>query len=80
MPRLVDADGKPMAPAAKLIELAARLSNDYGMPIALPATLAARRKGASVLAVTLRSLETVAPRARALAETAAAAAQRTHEE
>ena len=62
LPRLVDADGKPMAPAAKLIELAARLSNDYGMPIALPATLAARR-GASVLAVTLRSLETVAPRA-----------------
>ena len=60
LPRLVDADGKPMAPAAKLIELAARLSNDYGMPIALPATLAARRKGASVLAVTLRSLETVA--------------------
>ena len=80
LPRLVDADGKPMAPAAKLIELAARLSNDYGMPIALPATLAARRKGASVLAVTLRSLETVAPRATPLAETAAAAAQRTHEE
>ena len=44
LPRLVDADGKPMAPAAKLIELAARLSNDYGMPIALPATLAARRR------------------------------------
>ena len=63
LPRLVDADGKPMAQAAKLIELAARLSNDYGMPIALPATLAARSKGASVLAVTLRSLETVAPRA-----------------
>ncbi|WZB71856.1 hypothetical protein WJ968_08990 [Achromobacter xylosoxidans] len=80
LPRLVDADGKPMAQAAKLIELAARLSNDYGMPIALPATLAARRKGASVLAVTLRSLETVAPRATPLAETAAAAAQRTHEE
>ena len=33
-----------MAQAAKLIELAARLSNDYGMPIALPATLAARSK------------------------------------
>ena len=79
LPRLVDADGKPMAQAAKLIELAARLSNDYGMPIALPATLAARSKGASVLAVTLRSLETVAPRATPLAETAAAA-QRTHEE
>lgn len=80
LPWLFDADGKPVAQAAKLIELAARLSNDYGMPIAVPASLAARRKGASVLAVTLRSLEAVAPRVTPLAETAAAAAQRTHEE
>ncbi|WP_258130030.1 DUF6493 family protein [Achromobacter anxifer] len=80
LPQLFDAEGKPLAQAGKLIELAARLSNDYGMPIALPATLAARRKGASVLAVTLRSLEAVVPRATPLAETAAAAAQRTHEE
>jgi hypothetical protein len=79
LPQLFDAEGKPLAQAVKLIELAARLSNDYGMPVALPAALAARRKGASVLAVTLRSLEAVLPRVTPLAETAAAAAQRTHE-
>lgn len=78
LPQLFDAAGKPPAQAGKLIELAVRLSNDYGMPIALPATLAARRKGASVLAVTLRSLEAVAPRVTPLAETAVAAAHRTH--
>ncbi|WP_312431251.1 DUF6493 family protein [Achromobacter sp.] len=80
LPQLLDADGKPLAQAGKLIELAARLSDDYGMPITLPATLAARRKGASVLAVALRSLEAVAPRVTPMAETAAAAAQRSHEE
>lgn len=80
LPQLLDADGKPLAQAGRLIELAARLSADYGMPITLPATLAARRKGASVLAVTLRSLEAVAPRVTPLAETAAAAAQRALEE
>jgi len=80
LPQLLDADGKPLAQAGKLIELAARLSDDYGMPITLPATLAARRKGASVLAVTLRSLEAVVPRVTPLAETAAAAAQRAFEE
>ncbi len=79
LPQLFDAGGKPLAQAGKLIELAARLSNDYGMPVALPAALAARRKGTSVLAVTLRSLEAVAPRVTPLAETAAAAAQRTLE-
>lgn len=79
LPQLLDADGKPLAQAGKLIELAARLSDDYGMPMALPATLAARRKGASVLAVSLRSLEAVVPRATPLAITAAAAAQRSHE-
>ncbi|WP_312996118.1 DUF6493 family protein [Achromobacter animicus] len=79
LPQLLDAQGKPLAQAGKLIELAARLSDDYGMPITLPATLAARRKGASVLAVTLRSLEAVAPRVTPLATTAAAAAQRSLE-
>ena len=79
LPQLLDAEGKPLAQAGKLIELAARLSDDYGMPIALPATLAARRKGASVLAVTLRSLEAVVPRVTPLATTAAAAAQRALE-
>lgn len=79
LPQLLDAEGKPLAQAGKLIELAARLSDDYGMPIVLPATLAARRKGASVLAVTLRSLEAVAPRVTPLATTAAAAAQRSLE-
>ncbi len=79
LPQLLDAEGKPLAQAGKLIELAARLSDDYGMPIALPATLVARRKGASVLAVTLRSLDAVVPRVTRLATTAAAAAQRALE-
>ena len=78
LPQIFDVEGKPLAQAGKLIELAVRLSNDYGMPVALPATLAARRKGASVLAVNLRSLEAVVPRVTPLAETAAAAAQQTH--
>ena len=79
LPHLLDAQGKPLAQAVKLIELAARLSNDYGMPVALPDALAARRKGASVLAVTLRGLEVVASRATPLAETAATAARQTQE-
>lgn len=79
LPRLFDAEGKPLAQAAKLIELAARLSHEYGMPVALPAALAARRKGASVLAVTLRGLESVEPRSTPLADAAATAARRTHE-
>jgi hypothetical protein len=79
LPQMFDVEGKPLAQAGKLIELAVRLSNDYGMPVALPATWAARRKGASVLAVNLRSLEAVVPRVTPLAETAAAAAQLTHE-
>ena len=78
LPRLVDADGKPMAQAAKLIELAARLSNDYGMPIALPATLAARAGRVGAGGDLAQPGNRRAARD-ALAETAAAA-QRTHEE
>ncbi|MFJ1302819.1 DUF6493 family protein [Pseudomonadota bacterium AL_CKDN230030165-1A_HGKHYDSX7] len=80
LPHVLDAGGKPIAQAVKLVELAARLSTDYGMPVALPAALAARRKGASVLAVTLRSLESVESGDTGLARAAAEAAQRTHEQ
>ena len=78
LPQVLDTGGKPLAQAVKLVELAARLSTDYGMPVALPAALAARRKGASVLAVTLRSLDAVESRVTALARDAAEAARRTH--
>ncbi|WP_286898669.1 hypothetical protein [Achromobacter sp. UBA2119] len=49
------------------------------MTLCLTERRTALRKGASVLAVTLRSLEAVAPRVTPLATTAAAAAQRSLE-
>ena len=72
---VVDADGKPRTQASKLVELAARLSGDYGTPLVIPSLLAARRKGASALAVAIRTLETVQPQATELVEAAAAAAR-----
>lgn len=72
---VVDADGKPRTQASKLVELAARLSGDYGTPLVIPSLLAARRKGASALAVAIRTLEAVQPQATELVEAAAAAAR-----
>jgi hypothetical protein len=62
--------------AARLIELTARLAADYGTPVAAPDALAGKRKGAAVMAVALRLLDAVTPRATALAEEAAAQALR----
>jgi hypothetical protein len=77
--RLVDAEGKPLAQAGKLVELAARLSADYGTPLPIPAALLARRKGASALAVALQVLESVQPHPTAQAREAATAAQAANE-
>ena len=60
--------------AAKLVELTARLAADYGTPAAVPDALASKRKGSSVMAVALRALDAVTPRATPLAEEAAAQA------
>lgn len=62
---------------ARLVELAARLSAAYGTPVGLPAALAGKAKGASVMAVTLRALAAVAAGPTALAREAAAQAQAT---
>lgn len=77
--RLVDAEGKPLAQAGKLVELAARLSGDYGTPLPIPAALLARRKGASALAVALKVLESVQPHPTTQAREAATAAQAANE-
>ncbi|MCL2829897.1 MAG: DUF6493 family protein [Betaproteobacteria bacterium] len=63
--------------AAKLVELAARLSADYGTPIPVPDAFASKRKGASVMAVALRALDAVIPHPTPLAEDAAAQARRS---
>ncbi|RGE46924.1 hypothetical protein DZC30_00460 [Comamonas testosteroni] len=73
LPHLLDADGKPLTQASKLIELAARLSVDYGWPLPIPEALAARRKGSSALAVALRTLDAVTPQTTPLAREAASA-------
>lgn len=67
----VGVDGRPLNRAGDLVALAARLSADYGTPLALPAVLLARREGASTLSVAVRALETVLPRNTALAREAA---------
>ncbi|QIL74212.1 hypothetical protein G7048_27465 (plasmid) [Diaphorobacter sp. HDW4B] len=74
LPHLMNAEGKPVTQAAKLVELAARLSSDYGTPLTIPALLDKRRKGSSVLAAALQVLAAVQPHATALAEEAAAEA------
>lgn len=66
--------------AARLMELAARLSAAYGTPLALPATLAGKAKGASVMAVALRALAAVTAGPTGLAQEAAAEAQATEHE
>lgn len=75
LPHLLNADGKPLTQASKLIELAARLSVDYGWPLPIPDALAARRKGSSALAVALRTLDAVTPQATPLAREAASSIQ-----
>ena len=60
--------------AAKLVELTARIAADYGTPVPIPDALASKRKGSSVMAVALRALDAVTPRATPLAEEAAAQA------
>lgn len=66
--------------AARLVELAARLSATYGTPLALPATLASKAKGSSVMAVALRALAAVVARPTDLAHEAAAEAHATEHE
>lgn len=73
LPQLLDKDGKPLTQASKLIELAARLSVDYGWPLSIPQALAAKSKGSSALAVALRTLQAVTPQATPLTREAASA-------
>ena len=61
LPALHGADGKPLTQAGKLVELAARLSSEYGTPLAVPESLAARSKGASAQAVSIRALQAITP-------------------
>jgi hypothetical protein len=70
LPHLQDINGKPLTQAGKLVELAAHLSADYGLPLPIPAALAARSKGSSALAVALRTLLTTQPHETALAQQA----------
>ena len=79
LPQVLDAEGKPRSQAGKLVELAARLSIDYGCPVRIPESLASRNKGSSVRAVSLRALEGVVAQPTALLQEAAAAAQRMQE-
>ena len=79
LPQVLDAEGKPRSQAGKLVELAARLSIDYGCPVRIPESLASRNKGSSALAVSLRALEGVVAQPTALLQEAAAAAQRMQE-
>ena len=79
LPQVLDAEGKPRSQAGKLVELAARLSIDYGCPVSIPESLASRNKGSSALAVSLRALEGVVAQPTALLQEAAAAAQRMQE-
>jgi hypothetical protein len=62
-------------PARKLVELAARLAADYGVPVAVPPALSAKRKGGSALAVAVRALEALRPNPTALVAEAAAQAR-----
>ena len=57
--------------ASQLVELSARLSTTYGTPTRLPAWLAAKSKGASALAVAVRTLSAVTPTATPLLQSAA---------
>lgn len=57
--------------AARLVELAARLGAEYGTPVPVPESLAAKRKGSSVLAKALRALDAVTPRPTTVAADAA---------
>jgi len=66
--------------AARLVELAARLSAVYGTPLALPAALASKAKGGSVMAVALRALATGVAGPTDLAHEAAAEAHATEDE
>ncbi|MGC3953139.1 MAG: DUF6493 family protein [Propionicimonas sp.] len=66
--------------AGKLVELTARLATDYGTPVAIPESLAAKRKGNSVMAVALRTLASVQPGPTSLAQQAAEQAQAAREE
>lgn len=63
--------------AARLVELAARLSAAYGTPLALPTALAGKSKGSSVMAVALRALAAGVAGPTDLALEAAAEAQAT---
>lgn len=80
LPDLIDAEGKPITQAGKLIELTAHLARDFGRAVSLPEPLASRSKGASSLAVALRALAAVQPQPTSMAEAAAEAARHTHEQ
>lgn len=66
--------------AGKLIELTARLAADYGTPVAIPESLAPKRRGSSVMAVALRTLASVQPGPTSLARQAAEQARTTLQE
>ena len=72
LPHVLDDEGKPRTQASKLVELAARLSTEYGTPLVIPEPLIARGKGASALAVAIRTLTSVQPQATDLVTEAAA--------
>ena len=74
LPALIDADGKIVTQGGKLVEITAAISNEYGTPVEIPASLVAKRKGSSALAVAVRALEAVVPRPTSAAEEAAAQA------
>jgi len=57
--------------AAKLVELTAKLTADYGTPVPIPESLAGKTKGSSLMAVSLRLLADIRPDPTALAQAAA---------
>jgi len=60
--------------AAKLVELAARLAADYGTRVPIPDALARKRRGSSVMAAALRTLDGVTSGRTQLGQDAAAQA------
>lgn len=73
LPALVEVNG-----AGRLIDLAARLSEDYGTPIPVPPAWEPRLKATSALGSALRAVRDVVPHPTALALDAAAEADAAH--
>lgn len=71
LPHVLDDDARPRSQAGRLVELAARLSDEFGTPIAVPPALEARGRGGSALAVAVRALDAVVPRGTDSAQDAA---------